>query len=238
MQQPIEIYAYDRSGKSISDGLVSVDDDYLLVDQNLGLIAYAHGDDDPGVDSTKLALEILLDDMQTNLHVDDYARANRLKKQDIALACVEESYHNIHDYLIEQSAPQKTGAPKVSLSSLQIVTGRCQYLLAEGLRCLRFSDDKLVDLTAKAESQAAAGVTLGQNEAPQFKPDVYNLDKADRLLVTTGEIVDLVGLDYLRVTLSRFLDSPQTALRQIASKIRKGGLGDSPLLAIITLNPS
>ena len=96
MQQPIEIFAYDRSGKSVSDGLVSLDEDYLLIDRDLGLIAYAHGDDDPGVDSTKLALEILLDDMQTNLHVDGYTRADRLKKQDIALACVEESYHNIH----------------------------------------------------------------------------------------------------------------------------------------------
>lgn len=233
-QQGVSMLAQTSEGELVSKGSGGSGHHKVIIDETFSLLGLA-GDhaEQPGT-LASLALEILLDDMRTNLSSREYEQATGFEKHVITTRCIQESFENINDYLISQANPEDITAGKnsVSLCALQITQGQCSFIHASDHCCMHYRHEKLVDLSKKDK----ATTLLGLSSHPSIGSTEVNVSNRDILFICDMSLLQILDDEYLRVTLSRFQDSPEMAIRQINSRALRAGMQSKPIMALVTVS--
>jgi len=215
---------FTHSGIQQNDGVA------LGLDCESGLLVLARNKVDNGLDSALKSVQILLDDMSVNLSRLLPVARNSIK---IVSLCLNESLQNINEYLLMNTVAYISGetATAVELAAIQLDKQKLVGFANGSMRCLRFSVDKLHNVTGEP-GQRALGVEksfqLGIVRQPQQEGDV--------LLLTTNEVLSTLQNDFIRLTLSRFSENLEMALRQINTRAAHQGLEQKPLLIVCRIN--
>jgi hypothetical protein len=236
-QLGVSILAQASEEDPISGGLIGNGPQWVTIDKKFTLFAVAEDKSDESGKLARLALEILLDDIQTNLSSGEYDQATDYEKHVLATRCVEESFENINDYLISQSSSGVSGSRKgVALTVMQVIHGQCSFINADVHPCLHFQEGKLYKLNHHISADRFDKGVLGISESLAIKSNQLVVSANDLLLTCSQELLKHVDEEFLRVTLTRFQDSPQMAMRQITSKAQRSGMQGKPLLIIMAIN--
>jgi hypothetical protein len=237
LQPSVSILAQAGEGDLISDGLIGYGSQWVAIDNQFSLFAVAEDKGDEMGKAAQLSLEILLDDIQTNLSSSGYGQATDDEKHVLATRCVEESFENINDYLISQSSGGQSASSKgVALTVMQVIQGQCSVIQADEHCCLHFCEGKLNKLGHHNSSDNAHKTLLGLSESLPITSNQLTLNTNDLLLTCKHDLLKHVDEEFLRVTLTRFQDNLQMAMRQITSKAQRSGMQGKPLLVIMKIN--
>jgi hypothetical protein len=236
-QHIVSIQAQIGEGALITEGLVGNGSQWVAIDNQFSLFGLAEDKADENGKAARLSLEILLDDIQTNLSSGEYEQATSYEKHVLATRCIEESFENINDYLINQKSLQSSASYKgVAMSVLQVIHGECSFIHPDEHCCLHFREGKLKNLSHHKNSDTDSASLLGISEFLPIRIGQLSVAANDLILTCNRELLQYADEEYLRVTLSRFQDSPQMAIRQITSKAQRGGMKTRPLLIMVTIN--
>lgn len=185
--------------------------------QRLAVLAVCARDD---AEPARLAAEILLDDMKSNLGTVTQSDVDR---ESAAITCLRESLANIEEYLAEE------GLGPVALAAVQVgERGDASLMLSGAIAAyLRKPGEHRL---SPAMPIALAGDAAGE---PLF------LDlpaEGDSCLLLLPEPVDTaIGSDFIRLSLGRFCDTPEMLFRQLDIRGQRNGLKDPPCLLFARL---
>ena len=232
----LNILAQLNDNEPVTEGMSEHGSKIIAINNTYSYFGLADDKDDSTARSARLALEILQDDIQINLSSREYAQATNYEKHVLATHCIQESFENINDYLISQgnSAPA-SARHGVALSVLQVLHGECSFIHADEHCCLHFSEGKLNNLTQADSDDGDSKTLLGVSDNLNIKVKQLTLASSDLLITCTHELLQCVTEEFLRVTVSRFLESPDMLLRQINSKAQRNGMQGKPLLIIVAI---
>ena len=192
------------------------------VNQALGLMVMAVSETGFAPSSAFKAVEILLDDMQTNLL--------QFENQPIALGeeffvtnCLRESLENINDYFQLESnrEPVSTLDMAVKITAIQYFDGILSYISMGSFCCLLFSQGELKKLQHNPGK-------LGDSVAFEAHIQALDISPGDILIILDTITIEIIGLDYLHKTLSRFPESLEMVLRQINTRVTHSGQAQKP----------
>ncbi len=233
----VSIQAQSIEGEPITDGVTRNRSQVVAIDNQFSLVGIAEDKADQTGEAARLSLEILLDDIQTNLSSREYEQASDYNKHVLATRCIQESFENINDYLISQGNSGVSAEHKgVAMSVMQVIHGECSFIHADEHCCLHFREGKLMNLSQTKSTKDNPENLLGITETLNIKINQLSITSDDLLLICKHDLLQHITPEYLRVTLSRFQDNPQMAMRQITSKAQRSAMQDKPLLVIVTLN--
>ena len=221
-----------RSGELLRDGIEQSSDTAIGVNRQQGLIVLSRGLVADPSDAYK-ATEILLDDMRMNLT--SMYSGNRGWEVSAASACLVESLDNINDYLREQHANQSTvfdNATGVSLCALQLMSDHFSVVTGDHYHCLLLRRGKAEIISAAQPSRQGIGM------ATDFaaRAEEHGFEEGDLLVLMPAREMQVVGEDFVNVTLARFADHPEMALRQINARANRENLPHKPAMAIVSIN--
>ena len=211
--------AQGADGQRFDRGLHGERGRVIGVDPDLGVAVLAWCADAESA-SARVAVEILLDDMQSNLQS---ITLSEVMEEAPGLACLRESLDNIAEYLREQ------GGDAVSLAALQIdEQGRANLALAGGVVALARREPVL---------RLDAGSSAPLGAADPADPLLIELPAQglDCLLLLPLADEAGIGPDYVQVSLGRFCDTPDMLLRQLGVRAQRQGLEHAPMLMHATL---
>jgi len=221
------------SGQIISDLPIQHSKDLALgIQHELGLFVLAQESNLKTQVFAQKSIEILLDDMSFNLS----ALSDKQKQSSTHVSnCLHESVENINDYLIEQHQinPDNISQQGISLSAIQCHSHGISSCLHGNISCLKYSNDTLYALGSKLTKTKALGV----NSRLSFTVIEEEFKLGDILFLATFELIEQLGHEFIRITLSRFGDNLYMAIRQINSRAKKKGI-TSNLSFIVCKNNS
>ncbi|MBT3203809.1 MAG: hypothetical protein HN349_05780 [Gammaproteobacteria bacterium] len=197
------------------------------INPELGLMVLAQGECQAEDAAAYKSVEIMLDDMELNLKstINDSSLSSSMVDR-----CISESLENINEYLYFQ-AERKAGLEKVDgvdLAVVQIQQNNISCCNVGSLSCLRFSGDELQVLG----KDSAIDDKLGIKTALQSTIVEKDFSEGDTLLLTSPDLVSQLGHDFIRVTLSRFNDNLEMALRQINTRALRHDFEQKPVIII------
>lgn len=213
-------------GQMVSAGVHVLDDCVFGIGQFPRLIAIAQPEDGVDVSAASTAIEIFLDDMQTNLgeHSETVVQT---EDKNFAKTCMQESFDNINEYLNRQArAKQVSDSDQlVAITALHIGSNYFHYYTIGCFGCYLSSGGKILNLGHKSEERFEI---LGAN--PEFSSSVQTQDiyQDDLILVGRNSEIESVGLDFIRMTLSRFPDELDVVIRQLNTRALHSGLKHPP----------
>lgn len=231
----VKILAQVGDEEPFMDGVIEAGTLRVAINNDYSMFGLAEDKGDSAGKMAGLALEILLDDVQTNLSSREYTQASSYEKHVLGTRCIEESFENINDFLLSQGGAASGDRRGLALSALQVVQGECSFIHADEHCCLHFHDGKLMNLSQINRSDDDRKTLLGVGETLHIKVNQLSMTSSDLLLSCGCELFRYVPEDFLRVTLSRFMENPEMAMRQITSKAQRNGMQGRPLLIIVTL---
>ena len=201
-----------ETGQHFSDGLFEAAHAVCLIDNELGLGAIAVGPAETSGAPLK-ALQILQDDMRTNLAETPVAEGLR------------ESMTNIHEYL--QNTNGFADNEGIGLVAVHASDQGLHVISSGGFGCWHVHDGKASDLCADSAHVRQLGcqqeLTVQQAE---HKPSV-----GDLVLLIGSSDWQRVGAEFMQLTLGRFSDNPEVALRQINTRLaHRAGRQTPPML--------
>lgn len=205
------------SGRPISELAIQPAQDLVLgLQKDIGLIVLANNPNSTDQYAAHKAVEIMLDDMEFNL---GSQIKNDSIKQTIASGCLHESIDNINDYFIDhdQLSTEEQSTKGVSLTTIQIHDKGISCCMHGGLAHYKFSNESF-DLIGNKASMAKS---LGINPALSFTIDEQSLAVNDILFLAHHDLVEQLGHEFIRMTLSRFGDNLYMAIRQINARAAK-----------------
>ena len=206
------------------------------IDQEIGLMAISTSKPGIEISPARLTMDILLDDMRINIpqFAEDITES---KYSSLGVDCLQESLDNINEYLYNLVGSQfgSTGAVATQLSAFQYLNGYLSYVLGLGVKCLLLRNNDLMELSNETSHLVGA---LG--ETPQFESRVKQeqLNQGDILFVASSGDINTIEEDFIRVTLSRFPENLETALRQINTKVIRKGMKTIPGIILCRINHS
>ncbi len=225
----ISIMAQLESGQIFSNGTQYSGTQVLSIEQDLGLATMALGYNLP--DSTRAieAVEILLDDIALNLDPGENRKVI-LTSETLAMLCLRESVSNVNDYLASSS---RQGCPDISIKTVGLATilfqdNQLNYIATNDICCCLFEGGELVSLDALSVKPDP----LGASTTLRLEVVSRKYFPGSSLLMLPAKDLEAVGQDFLRLTLSRFNDNMEMALRQIAVRIRRSGSRQDPALIL------
>lgn len=203
--------------KQLGEGVHIIRDYAIGNSSEPQLVAMAKSD--AGVDGSAAAkaVEILLDDMDTNLSTMQTG-LSRSAQAGFVTQCMQESLDNINEFLHFQLSKAQLSEQDVytSLAAIQYFEGYVSFIVTDEFSCLVFRQSELtVLMPPSTESPGLLG------EKPEFSGQAHSMSVSERdlLIIARSDDIDTLGGDYLRTTLSRFPDSIDMALRQIKTRI-------------------
>ncbi len=196
------------------------------IDQSIGLMAISSSASTVETSPARMAMEILMDDMRTN--VPQFAEDQTESKiMALTVNCLQESLDNINEYLYSQVGRQydSTAAVSTQLSAFQYLNGLLSYVLGAGVKSLILRNNVLREL-----SNVSSHLTGALGEKPLFESRVETeaLVTGDIIFIASSGDISIIGEDFIRVTLSRFPKNLDTALRQINTKVARKGMPQIP----------
>ncbi len=173
-----------------------------------------------------IAMKILMDDMQTNIpqftsDLDDS------KKSSMNVNCLQESLDNINEYLYSQVGIlfESTSAVATQLSAFQYLNGYLSYILGAGIKCLLLRNNELKELSNVSSHLSGA---LGEKPLFESRAEEIKLNDGDILVIASAGDINTIEEDFIRLTLSRFPENLDTAIRQINTRASRSGMEDVP----------
>jgi hypothetical protein len=234
----VKILAQTGDDYPVSEGLSGHGPHMVAIDNQYSFFGLAEDLTDADGTVARVALEILLDDVQTNLGSREFEQATEYEKHVLGSRCIEESFENINDYLMDQEFAQSGDAQHkgVAMSVMQVLHGQCSFVHAAEHCCILFRDGQLKFLNRAQDSADKVNTRLGVTQALNIQINQIALAAKDILLICNWQLLHYVDEEFLRVTLARFEDTPDMAIRQINSRSSRAGMQQKPLLALVTLS--
>ncbi|MCP4492275.1 MAG: hypothetical protein GY820_33960 [Gammaproteobacteria bacterium] len=225
----MSVVAQLENGNAFSQGTQHFGAQVLSVKQDLGLsimaLGYDHADDTPA----NKAVEILLDDIELNLDSNE-KRSVRLTNESLAALCLRESVENINDYLISslnQEHPPKS-EKIIGLAAILLHDNQFYCIATNDIYCFLFGGEELIPLVAPSGDPNPIGVD------PALRPEVVSREYSpgNVLLMISVKDITVLGLEFVRLTLSRFKDNMEMVLQQFSVRMRRNGLKHDPALIL------
>ena len=230
-QDNLIIAAQIPGQKNLQPGIHATADQVIGFDSNLGLIAIATSPLSADSSPARIAIEILMDDMQTNIPQLKTHKRN-INQASLGANCLRESLENINEFLYEKTASQfdTTHSVTTSITALQLLNGHLSYLAGPGQTILLFKNNNLKRLSNI--------VSRPIGDKPNYNSEIQQevLSLGDILILTSIDDIKSVEEDFLRLTLSRFPENLDTVLRQINTKISHTGASQIPSIIICRVN--
>lgn len=222
-QEYLTIIAQTENGDMITSGINSSNGSAIGIDPQLGLVVLAQN----GLqaqDDAKISVEILLDDMQFNL-------PSVLQESESASECMTESLENINEYLLSKNQQQGECVKNsvVSLIAVQFLHLQCSVIGIGDYHCLIFRQDELRELLPPA---LADENHLGVNVSMDARKADTPVNTQDVIVLLTRPVLMAIGESFIRVTLSRFAENLDMAIRQINTRVARQGLSIKPQIII------
>jgi len=176
-------------------------------------------------------IEILIDDMKLNLPPLETRDAST--DTELASRCLAESYENINEYLLDK--PSGSSQPEqncVALAAIQFVNNRLSCAVAGDYCCLSFGDDKIQTMNDIHDVNLKGDRALGLKTDFQMNITQHLISEGQIVLLAPLTLVQTVGEEHIRLTLSRFPDNLDMALRQINTRAAKRGMEAKPAIII------
>lgn len=211
--------------QQVGEGLHKTKDFVIGTHNEPGLLAIAKSQSAVNDTAAEKAIEILLDDMEVNLSATQTG-LGRAKPGNFVKQCVQESLDNINEYLHFQLANNQVSAKDAhtSLALIQFFESHLGYVVMGGFSCLLLRQGELKALGLASDSSCSLG------EKPTFENLAESIpaQPGDILVMAQKRDIHVIGMDYLRTTLSRFPDSIDMALRQINTRVARNKTSNEP----------
>jgi hypothetical protein len=189
-----------ETGQKLSSGLFESEHGICLIDAELGLAALASGPAEHSTSPLK-SVQILQDDMHTNL--------TQISVQEGLL----ESFTNIHEYL--QNTNEFSDDHGIGLVALHAGEGEINVISSGGFQCLRVHQGQVSNLL-KGDT---GFLQLGCRRAPALEQTHCEMVAGDLVVLISHADALRVGDDFMRLTLSRFANTPDVIVRQINTRL-------------------
>lgn len=223
-QAYVTIIAQTESGEIIKQGLEQSSKSTLGINPELGLVVLAEGTQEHDEGARK-SVEILLDDMQLNLS----SILHEPRSGAVASECLLESIENINDYLHSLTCQDSSTTTRtaVSIIASQFIQHKCSVMAVGEYHCLLLHQDNLQNLVLGASNNL-----LGEDNGIQALTAEPDIQQGDTLVLLPSSVVSAIGEEFIRVTLLRFADNLDMALRQINTRTARQGMATKPVIAI------
>jgi len=212
-------------------GIYETADQVIGFEPNIGLIAITTNPLNLESPPAKIAMEILMDDMQTNIP----QLKTKMSNADQAILganCLQESLENINEFLYEQTISQLSTPQSrtTSITALQYLNGYLSFIIGSGQKCLLFKNNQLKNIS-NAVSRPLGG-------KPNYDSKVLQetMSFGDILFIAAIDDVKTMQEDFIRLTLSRFPENLDTVLRQLNTKFSRTGASQIPSIIICRIN--
>lgn len=227
----ISILAQTDEGLFLDNGIRHDTCNVIGIDADLGLMVLASGESQTASSPTYKAVEIMMDDMQLNLSA---SQDKTWPAVSIASLCLTESIDNINEYLCprvyaDSSSDSNQGVELLAVQFFEDAMSCCNI---GSMQCLIFSDNKLRFSGSENEPQLKLGISSSiETEIPEYK---YIAD--DVILLLSSGLLEILDFEFIRMTLSRFSENLDMALRQINTRAMQNGLKQKPFIIICKIN--
>lgn len=233
-QDQVTFIAQTAAGEVFKEGIKSTRFQTVALNPQLGLIVLAEGQSKNLATTSDKVVEILLDDMQLNLsEIDQHTNT---KPADSALHCLIESFSNINEYLLSdttQSAILDDAEPEaVMLAAVHYSNQHISSCLTGHYALVLSASDDVADTTQSGYENSNKGIQLGVNAEIEPVVSQMGVHPGVVLLFSSIEVIEAVGIDHIRITLNRFKDNLDMALRQINTRAAHNGMMQKPVLVI------
>jgi len=201
--------------------------DVVGINPELGLMVLAASSNQGDSTTASKSVEIMLDDMQLNLNS---TRQDSPHIASVVSRCISESLENINEYLYFQ-AQRSTSIETdrgVDLSVIQILPNTISCGNIGNLNCVLFSNSEMV----KLNNESMAEQKLGIKSSLQSKIIEHDFAVGDILILSAPELMSRLGEEFIRVTLSRFDENLEMAIRQINTRALHHGFKHKPTLIL------
>ena len=159
----IDCLLQSYSGQILDDGIHSDRHHQLLWDQARALVGIVPLQEGVTDEAARIALQILQDDMATNLVPGD--------NPGDAAGCLAESLRNIHEYLAENYSEVFAGQQDhVPLCSLLVSGNQCFYQPATEVSAFLFSNGNLTAMTVEQQGAGPAVYPLQSEQQAIISP--------------------------------------------------------------------
>jgi len=231
IQEDLTIAAQMPGHKDLQPGIHESTDQVIGLAPDIGLIAVSTDPLKAQSSPARLAMDILIDDMQTNIP------QLKSKMGDTGMAspgtdCLQESLENINDYLYDLTASRfdTTQSTIANITALQYLNGYLSFTIGSGMNCFLFKNNKL-----KSISDSVSRPLGGK---PNYNSKVQNkaMSSGDILFIAAIDDITMLGEDFIRLTLSRFPDNIDMVIRQLNTKISRTDTREMPSIIICRIN--
>ena len=232
LKDSINILAQTENGSFTETGIHNTSRHVVGVEQKLGLIILTQGNSQDFNQPAYKSVEIMLDDMELNLSA-------KIKSSQLsgfaASQCMSESLENINEYLCSQSANSETvdETNGVELAAIQIHQSSISYCSVGKVNCLVFNDNLGLQVLAVDNS---AQEKLGIETSLQAEVAEHDVVVGDIVVLLPSDLLNLLTPDFIRITLSRFNQNLEMALRQINTRALQNDLPEKPTIALCRVN--
>ncbi|MCP4237115.1 MAG: hypothetical protein GY770_26630 [Aestuariibacter sp.] len=167
-----------------------------------------------------------MDDMRTNIPMLAKAKTES-KVAAMAVNCLQESLSNINEYLCSQADKLygSTAVVATHLSAFQYLNGLMSYVLGAGVRAFIIRNNNIKELSNAYSHLSGA---LGESTMIESHVETTTLIAGDILFIASSDDISIIEEDFIRITLSRFPDSLETALRQINTRVARKATSQAP----------
>ena len=231
LKESINFLAQTENGQFSKSGIHTFDQQVIAINAELGLMILAQGKVSGENSPAYKSVEIMLDDMELNL--------SAIKKESelsvsVASHCMSESLDNINEYLFSQANTNEAMelGRGVEFAAVQLHHSLISCGSVGGLECLIFSANELRVLGTKTSVQEKLGVGLS------LQPEIAEQDfvTGDIVLMLSSDLLQVLTQEFIRVTLSRFNENLEMAIRQINTRALQNGFNHKPALIICSMN--
>jgi len=227
LKESIDIVA-QLGNEHFSEKNIQVDANNVVgINPELGLMVLAVSSSQSNSTAASKSVEIMLDDMELNLRS---TRKDSRQNTSVVSRCISESLDNINEYLCfqaERGASTETDRG-VNLSVIQIQPNTISCGNIGNLNCVLFSNSEIVMLTNESMMEQKLGIKTS------LESKIIEQDFAvgDILILSTPELMTQLGKDFIRITLSRFNENLEMAIRQINTRALHHGFKHKPTLIL------
>ncbi|MBC8211925.1 MAG: hypothetical protein H8E21_12755 [Gammaproteobacteria bacterium] len=227
LNERVTLLAQLDSGLYTDSGIQSSDHQTVGIDLDAGLMVVAQGESA----LSRQSIEILIDDMQLNLVPQE---GNKQPANYRAKLCLQESLFNIHEYLLPRLSVNTASGlqQRVELGILQLAENTLLCSSLGALSCLRYRDNQLLELSNRSSTKGR----LGRDKTIQPFILEQDLQVGDILLLAHEHFLKEISLEFIRLTLSRFSDNLEMALRQINTRHARNGASRKPELLLCRID--
>ena len=230
-QDDLTIVAQMPDHKDLQPGIHENADQVIGLEPDLGLIAISTSPLGTESSPARVAMGILMDDMQTNIpqiksQMADNGRAS------LGADCLQESLENINEYLYDQTASRfdTTQSTITNITALQYLNGHLSFVIASGEKCLLFRNNKLKSISDTVSRP------LGGKPNYNSKVLYEAMSLGDILFIAAIDDINTLETDFIRLTLSRFPENLDMVLRQLNTKISRTGARQIPSVVVCRIN--